>query len=214
MGTSIAQGACAYATAAIVSVTATPPGGGEALVLPDLIRQSGVADQSERNGDDAASEDSSRDPLHHFCEGNRQEGRPKVENEDAQGDGHDAGRDQQAFRSNRIEKLAGRGLADQARDASRAEDEPDVLGCPRLCRQVGGRNRTKPGLQAGQKEVEPVQGKLAAPRRCGGASYAHIGTLVLHSAASRTTPIGGQDDAFEILQPNIMVNDRLAFAWT
>src|SRR6516164_9339930 len=59
-------------------------------------------------------------------------------------------------------------LTDQAGDAADAEDKPDVFGSPLMSREVGGGDRSKGRLHAGQKEVEPAQSKQALPRRCTG----------------------------------------------
>jgi hypothetical protein len=110
------------------------PGGREALVLSEPFRQRGVADQSEGNSDNRRPEDTACDPLQHFREGDQREAGPKAEDQGAQGDGQNTGRDQQSFRSHRIQKLAARHLTNQTGDATYAEDKPDVPGSPLLGR--------------------------------------------------------------------------------
>ena len=60
-----------------------------------------------------------------------------------------------------VDERAARHLANQAGGAADGQGKPDVFGCPPMYRQVGGGNRPKGGLHAGQKEVEPAQGKQA-----------------------------------------------------
>jgi len=124
-----------------------------------------VTDQSQGNSNDPGAKHAPCDPLQHFGESDQLEAGPKAEDQNTRRDGHHAGRDQQSFRPHGIDERATWHLAKQTGGAAYGQSKPDVFGCPPMYRQVGGGNRSKGGLHAGQKEVEPAQRKQALLRR-------------------------------------------------
>ena len=94
-------------------------------------------------------------------ESDQREAGPKAGNQNTQGDGHHAGRDQQSFRPHAIDERATRHLTNQTHDAPYAQDKPDIFGGPPLEHQVSRGDRPKGGLHTGQKEVEPTQREQA-----------------------------------------------------
>src|SRR6516165_2888754 len=150
-GTKIAQGESAYATRAIVRVTATPPAAAKRWFCPSL---SGNATwpTSPRV---IATTPGPRTPPVIPCNGDRHEAGPKAEYQGAQCDRNDTDRDQESFGPHRVQKFTAGHLANQTGDTAYAEHKTNVLSCPLLSRKVGGGNWSKSALHASQEEVEP-----------------------------------------------------------
>ena len=109
-------------------------GSREPLVQSKPFRQPGVTDQPKGNSNDPGAKHGSCDPLQHFGESDQREAGPKAEDQNTQGDGHHAGRDQQSFRPHGIDERATRHLANQTGRSAYGQGKPDVFGCPPMYR--------------------------------------------------------------------------------
>src|SRR5262249_19055418 len=144
-------------------------------------------------GYDCRPEHAACDALQDFCQGDQCEARPKSKNEDTQRNGHHTGGDQQSFPPDHIHEFAAWHLTSQTGDAAYSEDEPNIFRGPALDYQVGGRNGPESGLHAGQKKVEPAQGKQTRLRWCGGFPHGHrfSDTLTWHPWSGYTDTCSG-----------------------
>ena len=83
-----------------------------------------------------------------------------------------------------VHQPAARQLADEPRDAAGGKHQPDVGLVPLLRGEIDGQERTKPGLDIGHEEGEPIEAALA---RSGSGSH-YLGSLGVRPRRVSSSP--------------------------
>lgn len=144
-----------------------------------------MSDKSKADSGDRWTEQTSSQALDHGGGEDGREIRSKCEDQQRQSDGSGSHADQHPPRTDQVDDLAGRNLADETRKSTGGQHKSDAFRTPSAIRKVDCHKGAEAGQKSREKKVQPIERLQACRRR---PDVLCVARCQEHPTAPHTTP--------------------------